>query len=387
MRIALVCDWLTGMRGGERCLKAVADLYPRADLFALVYFPGQLRGEFEGRRVITSFIQKLPVNDRSFRYCLPLFPAAVESFDLRDYELVVSFSHCAAKGARARPGAAHLCYCHTPVRYAWDLKEEYLRHMNILLKRPVSAVLDRLRRWDLKTSGRVTRFIANSVNIQRKIQRFYGRSSEVIHPPVELERFSVSDKEEDYYLAVSAMVPYKRLDIAVEAFNETGQRLIIAGSGPEYRRLRAAAKSNIEFIAGPDDAAVEQLYAGCRALIFPGEEDFGIVPLEAQACGKPVVAYGRGGVLETVIPLGRDEAAPTGVFFEHPSVESLKGAIRELEKNRDRFRPEYGRRNAERFGTRQYQARMQAAIESVTAGRDSEADRWQYSHQPSLSRS
>lgn len=367
MKIAFVCDWLTGMRGGERCLQAIAELYPQADLFTLVYFPENFRGEFGGRYVKTSFIQKLPCNHRTFRAYLPLFPKAIESFDLRAYDLVVSFSHCVAKGVRVRPDAVHVCYCHTPVRYAWDLHDDYLRNMNPLLKPLASVMLRRLRKWDKAASDRVTHFIANSRHIRNKIQAFYGRPSRVIYPPVDLERFRLSSNPGEYYLVMSAMVPYKRLDIAIEAFNQNGGKLIVAGSGPEYGRLRRMAGSNIEFVAAPDDRTVEQLYADCRALIFPGVEDFGIVPLEVQASGKPVIAYGRGGALETVVPLEPGDTLPTGLFFEQQTAESLQQALEQFESNPDQFHPDACRQNALRFGTLRYQQQMQEALREFTA--------------------
>jgi len=365
-KIAFVCDWLTGMRGGEKCLKAMCEVYPNADIFTLVSFPENFNGEFADHRIFTSFIQRLPGNDRSFRRYLPLFPRAVEAFDLGGYDRVVSFSHCVAKGVRVPAGVPHLCYCHTPMRYAWSMRQQYLQNTGRLKRAAASLVLNRLRRWDAATAGRVDQFIANSANVQQRILNCYRRDSKVIYPPVDVGRFSVSTADEGYYLVMSAFVPYKRLDLAVEAFTRSRRPLVVAGSGPECRHLQQAAGETVRFVISPDDRTVQKLYAGCRALIFPGEEDFGIVPLEAQASGKPVIAFGRGGALETVIDVA-DAAAPTGLFFYEQSVDALQEALTRFEGLRRQIAAADCRRNAERFDTAVYRAQMRDVIETLTA--------------------
>ncbi|MEN8126927.1 MAG: glycosyltransferase [Planctomycetota bacterium] len=370
MKIALVCDWLTGMRGGERCLKAIGEVYPDADIYTLVYYPKNFNGEFEKHRVHTSFIQKLPGNARTFRRYLPLFPKAIESFDLSGYDLVLSFSHCVAKGVKVPPNTPHICYCHTPMRYAWNMRQSYLAGMNPLKRKAVSLLLERLKKWDRSTADRVSYFIANSQYVRRRITDCYGRDLKVIYPPVDIERFSVSPCHDGYYLVLSAMVPYKRVDLAVQAFNQTDKRLIVAGGGPEYNRLKAMARPNIEFVLDPDDQTVEQLYGGCKALVFPGEEDFGIVPLEAQACGKPVIAYDKGGALETVVGLDDSDAAPTGVFFKQQTVADLQAAISRFEGRESAFIPQNCRQNAERFNRTRYTTEMTAFIQEIMAQSD-----------------
>lgn len=366
MKIAFVCDWLTGMRGGEKCLKALCELYPEADIFTLVYYPEKFDGEFESHRVTTSFIQKLPCNDRTFRRYLPLFPKAIESFDFSGYDFVVSFSHCVAKSIIVPDHVPHICYCHTPVRYVWDFRNQYLDGLNVFRRRFVSLFLDRLQKWDINTTKRVDHFLANSRNVQQKIRRYYGRDSQVIYPPVDVKRFSVSIRNKNYYLVLSALVPYKRIDIAVQAFTQNGRRLIVAGSGPEYKYLKEMAGSNIKFIINLDDRTAEQLYMDCRALIFPGEEDFGIVPLEAQACGKPIIAYGKGGALETVIvPDPSDNKAATGIFFDKQDAKSLQNAIEKFESMEDAFNPPNCRLNAERFDVNRYKIEMAECIEAI----------------------
>ena len=362
-KIAFVCDWLTGMRGGEKCLLSMCNLYPDADIFSLVYYPGSFNGEFDGHRIFTSFIQNLPGGKETFRKYLPLFPVAIESFDLSRYDLVVSFSHCVAKGVRVPEHIPHICYCYTPVRYVWDMRCCYLAGMSPCKKRAVSWLLDRIQNWDVRSSGRVTRFVAISNYIQQRISRCYGRDSEVIYPPVDLERFEISTKDDGYYLALSAMVPYKRIDLAVEAFNLNGRRLIVAGEGPEYDRLKQKAKHNIEFVSAPDDQLINQLYAGCRALIFPGEEDFGIVPVEAQACGKPVIAFAGGGALETVVVNSKNNARNTGVLFDIQTPDCLDKAVERFEKTSASITADNCRKNALRFDQSHFETHMLQLIQ------------------------
>lgn len=355
------------MRGGERCLEAVCELYPEADIFTLVHVPGNVSKTIESHRIITSYIQKLP--GKNFRSFLPLFPHAVGRFNLNDYDFVLSFSHCVAKGVKVPGHITHICYCHTPMRYAWHMQEEYLRQFGRLKKRLARVIFEHLRSWDRKTSAAVTQFIANSRNVQKRIKLTYDRDSEVIYPPVDCGRFEISGRDEGYYLIVSALVPYKRNDIAVEAFGSMPDRkLLVVGNGPELNNLKSIAKANVTFIEKADDEEVAGYMKGCRALLFPGEEDFGIVPLEAQACGKPVIAYGRGGAMETVI--GLDESRPrqgdaTGIFFHEQNPKAFRDAVLSFEKNQDKISPVKCRENAMRFDRPRYKQSMQKYIKSV----------------------
>ena len=321
--IAIVHDWLVGMRGGEKVLEVVCELFPDAVLWTLVHQKGNLSPTIESMDIRTSFIQKIPFGRHKYQYFLPLYPAAIRKFDLQEFDLIISISHAAAKAVRPRKDVLHICYCHTPMRYIWDQYDDYFGKgkSSFVARTAMKMCVEYLRRWDIESVNGVDYFIANSNNVQERIRRIYRRDSTVMYPPVDVDRFSVSNKDSGYYLIVSALVPYKRIDLAIEAFNELGERLVIIGTGEERKRLQVGARSNIEFLGWVDDDRLAEYYAGCRALIFPGEEDFGIVPLEAMASGKPVIAFAKGGALETVVD------GKTGILFSEQTRESLMGAV------------------------------------------------------------
>jgi glycosyltransferase involved in cell wall biosynthesis len=362
VRVALVHDWLTGMRGGERCLEAFCELFPGAPIYTLLHVPGSAGPIVERHRIVTSFVQRLPDAARRYRRYLPLFPAAIRRFDLTGHDLVISLSHCVAKGVRVPPGALHLCYCFTPMRYVWDLYEDYAAgagRVTRLLMPPVAAAL---RAWDRRTTG-VDHFVAISRHIADRIRRVYGRAADVIHPPVDVERFRPVEAVDDYYLVVSALVPYKRVDLAVAAAGRVGRRLLVVGTGPEEARLRARAGPHVRFLGWRPDAEVAALYARCRAVLFPALEDYGIVPLEAAAAGRPTIALGRGGVRDTMIGLDDDEGPPTAVFFGEQTVDALAAAIRRFEAAADRFEPNALRARAEQFDRRLFLARVREYVD------------------------
>jgi glycosyltransferase involved in cell wall biosynthesis len=367
MRVALVHDWLVGMRGGEKCLEVFCELFPDADLYTLIYLPDTVSATIRRMRVKTSWIQQVPAVERYYRYFLPLFPAAMEGFDLSGYDLILSSSHCVAKGIFPHR-ALHISYVHAPMRYVWDMREAYfagkagpLAWAGLTLCRPC------LQRWDVKSAARVDCFIANSRNVAEKIKRLYGRSAEVIYPPVNLDRFKPGAALGSHYLIVSALVPYKRIDVAVEAFNTLQRPLKIVGVGPLRRALERKAKDNIEFLGWVDDLKLGELYANCRALIFPGEEDCGIVPLEAQASGRPVIAYNRGGALETVIGLDEGSSEPTGIFYDELSAGALVAAILRFEQSQQRFDPNQIRNHASRFDRLRFKEEVGASIDRALA--------------------
>jgi glycosyltransferase involved in cell wall biosynthesis len=369
MATALVHDWLTGMRGGERCLEVFCELFPDADLFTLLHVPGSVSPSIENRRIVTSFIQQLPGARRDYRHYLPLFPAAIRRLDLTGHDLVLSSSHAVAKSVRVPPGALHVCYCFTPMRYVWDMYHEYFGPRAGLAQRllmpPLAAAL---RRWDRQTASGVDHFVAISRFVADRIRRNYDRSADVIYPPVDVARFRIEESPGEFYLVVSALTPYKRVDLAVDAANRLGRRLVVVGTGPEEARLRAMAGPTIELLGWRDDAETAELYARCRALIFPTVEDFGITPLEAMASGRPVIALGEGGALETVVAPGGSEPA-TGIFFDRQNAEDLVAAIRRFESGSLRFEPKALRRRAEAFDRPLFKERIERYLTSRLAER------------------
>jgi glycosyltransferase involved in cell wall biosynthesis len=326
-RVVLVHDWLTGMRGGEKVLEVLCRMYPSADLLTLMHVPESVSPAIERLRPQTSFIQRLPGVRRYYRYCLPLFPLAIEQFNLDDYDLVISTSHCVAKSV-VKPGhARHVCYCFTPMRYAWDQFDVYFGAGRVgpLTSRLLQPVLAALARWDAATAGRVDRYVAISQHVASRIRRYYNRDASVIYPPVDTTFYSPDGTEpQAYLLVVSALVPYKRIDLAIEASRLAGLPLRVVGDGPERERLMKfanAKRAEVTFLGSLSDQDIRDLYRRCTAVLLPGEEDFGIVPVEAQACGRPVVALGRGGALETVVD------GVTGVLVDESSAQAFAAGI------------------------------------------------------------
>jgi glycosyltransferase involved in cell wall biosynthesis len=332
-RVALVHDWLTGMRGGEKVLEHFAALFPEAPIYTLFHFPGSVSAALESHPIRTSFLQRAPGLRRGYRRYLPLFPAAIEDFDLSEFDLVISSSHCVAKGIVPPPGGRHVCYCHTPMRYAWDQEHAYFPRRHGLVARLRSRVLSALRTWDAAAAPRVDLFLANSSFVAERIRRYYGRSAEVVHPPVAVDFFTPAPpppggeaaRPAPYALMVSALAPYKRVDLAIEACRRTGIELRVVGDGPERERLARLAEragGRTRLLGRLDDGALRDLYRGARCLVQPGVEDFGIASVEALACGTPVVAAARGGVLDVV------EDGRHGVLYDdREGAAALAGAI------------------------------------------------------------
>ena len=354
-RIAVVHDWLTGMRGGEAVLEAILDVLPGAELFTLFHFKGSVSAKIESRRIHTSWLQPLARRVRDYRNLLPLFPSAVRQWDFSDFDLIVSSSHAVAKGVRAR-GKPHLCYCHTPMRYIWDRFDDYFPPSRPLQRALVAPIAARLRRWDRSTAAEVTHFVANSNFVRDRIARFYGREAEVIHPFVDdlFLREPLVDRRDDHHVVVSALVPYKQVEIAIDAIESSARKLVVIGGGPLLEKLRARTSPNVQFLGSVERSRIVSVVARARSLILPGVEDFGITPLEAMALGTPVVALGTGGVRDSVVS-GR-----TGIFFERPDVESLRRAIDEVESQQwDR---ETLRRHAAGFSRGRFLEQFRAAL-------------------------
>ena len=382
MKIAIIHDWLTGMRGGEKCLEVLCKLYPSADIFTLLHIPGKVSPVIESHRIHTSFIQNLPFAESKYRYYLPLMPSAIEAFDLKEYDLILSSSHCVAKSVKPGPSSMHICYCHTPMRYIWDQFDQYFGKgkSSWFAATAIKFIRGWLQRWDVKTSRRVNHFIANSRHVQKRIKKYYNQEAAIIHPPVDTGLFTpdTSEEKEDYFLIVSAFAPYKRLDLAVNAFNQLNLPFVVIGEGQDAKRLKEMAKTNIHFEGWLDNSQIRSHFARCRAFIFSGEEDFGITLLEAQAMGRPVIALGRGGALETVVPdsqswkpeTGIDKIAtsqPTGVFFYEQTPEALIKAIQHFKSIESQFDADAIRTHAQKFDVSVYTERIKTFIEEKLA--------------------
>jgi glycosyltransferase involved in cell wall biosynthesis len=352
-KVAIIHDWLNGMRGGEKVLEEILAVYPQADIFTLFYDPRSVSPLIRSKKVTASRLNRNPLIRRSYRHFLPLFPRHVEAFDLRDYSLVISSSHCVAKGAVPAPEALHVSYVHSPMRYAWDQYYSYFAGAGWLSRKVIEREISRLRTWDVSSAARVDRFAANSSYVRLRIQKYYRRDAVVIHPPVDTEFFQPADRPgRDYHLLVTALVPYKNAGLVLETFRQTGEPLVVVGRGSEQRALRRLATKNIRMFPEVDAARLRELYQGARALVFAGVEDFGIAFAECQACGTPVVALDRGGARDVVV----DRA--TGILFPEATVAGLKAALADLERldldsaairrhslrfSAARFREEFGR--------------------------------------------
>jgi glycosyltransferase involved in cell wall biosynthesis len=358
VKVVFVHDWLNGMRGGEKCLEAALEVFPDAEIRTLLHERGTVSPLIESKLIRTSFLRRLPFGRAAYRLYLPFFPRAVESLPIGPCDLVLSMSHCVAAGARAPEGVPHLVYCFTPMRYAWLFFDEYFGGYPAPLRAAVRAVLARLRGWDRRASGRPARFAAISEHVRARIRAFYGRDADVVYPPVDTEFYTPGARREgDYLLVVSALVPYKRVDLAVRAARLAGERLVVVGDGPLRKRLEREAGPGVAFEGWVSNERLREHYRAAQALLFPGEEDFGIVPVEAQACGTPVVAFARGGALETVA------AGRTGVFFEEPAPEAMARAIEAC--RRTAWDPAAIRANAERFSKRRFQEELKRIAEET----------------------
>ena len=370
VKIALVHDWLTGMRGGEKVLEVLCERFPDAEIFTLVHVRGSVSPAIERLRIHTSFVQRLPFVERFYRRYLPLFPMAVEQFDLDRFDLVLSSSHCVVKSVITRPGSIHICYCHTPMRYAWDQFDAYFGPARIgrLRSRLVRPAMAALARWDRTTAGRVDRYVTNSQRVADRIHLYYNRDATVVYPPVDTDFFhpgmtEASRPSARFALVVSALVPYKRIDIAIAACRLAGLSLNIVGTGPERARLERLAKASsadVRFLGRLSNEDVRDHYRRAALVLLPGEEDFGIVPLEAQACGCPVVALARGGAIETVLP------GETGVLVEEPAPEAFAEAIASATNRR--FDVAAIRRHAERFNRERFGDEMEAIVREELSG-------------------
>jgi glycosyltransferase involved in cell wall biosynthesis len=373
--VAIVHHWLLSLAGGERVVNTIAGLFPAADVFTLFLDKQKLPPALHKRKITTSFLDKIPTARRVHRHFLPFYPLAVEMLDLSGYDLIISSDSGPMKGVLTDPGSTHVCYCHSPMRYLWDGYSAYVRQMSPLTQALFGLTSHYVRNWDYAAAQRVDHFIANSNYVAGRIRKYYRRDSTVIHPPIDTSRSFLVGKHDDYYLAVGRLVPYKRTDILIEACRKLGRRLVIAGYGPEIKRLRKTSARNVEFLGEVAESQLGDLYARCRALLFAADEDFGMVPLEAQAYGRPVIAFGKGGSLETIIGTGAPvrerkvgkDTASTGVFFREQTADSLAAAILSFESCEDAFVPQQIQAHARKFDTSIFLDRMRNYINCVMA--------------------
>lgn len=366
MRIAIVHDWLVTYAGAERVLEQMLNIYPEADLFSIIDFlPVEKRAFIKHKKVNTSFIQNLPKARTNYRNYLPLMPLAIEQFDLSNYDLVISSSHAVAKGVLTGPDQIHICMCHTPIRYAWDLQFQYLKESNLdkgFMSFLVRLLLHKIRTWDVRSSNSVDHFIANSYFIKRRIEKLYRRDSVVIYPPVDIDSFTIYTNKDDFYLTTSRLVAYKKIPLIVEAFSLMPEkRLVVIGEGPDFDKCKALAGPNVSLLGWQPSNILIDFMKKAKAFVFAAEEDFGITPLEAQACGTPVIAFGKGGVLETINGLNSDK--PTGVFFYEQTANSIQQAIELFEKRGGEITSNACRLNASRFSVERFRNELMSYID------------------------
>ncbi|EOD5723355.1 glycosyltransferase family 4 protein [Klebsiella pneumoniae] len=359
--VGIVADWLVTYAGAERVIKEFLDIFPESELYSIVDFlQPEARNELHGKHAVTSFIQNLPKSKNNYQKYLTLMPLAIEQLDVSSHDIILSSSHAVAKGILTGPDQLHISYVHSPIRYAWDLQHQYLREAGFnkgIKASIVKYLLHKIRLWDYRTANGVDHFIANSQFISRRIKKVYNRESTVIYPPVDVERFTLNDKKEDYYFTASRMVPYKRIDLIVEAFSKMPEKkLIVIGDGSEIGKVKSKASKNVEILGYQPNHIMLEHMQNAKAFVFAAEEDFGITPVEAQACGTPVIAFGKGGSLETIRPLGVDN--PTGLFFSEQTIESIISQVNAFERNVEIFEPENCRLNSLRFSSLRFKNEM-----------------------------
>ncbi len=375
MKVAIIHDWLVTYAGAERALEQILQLYPEAELYSLINFlPADKRDFILNKDVQTSFIQKLPFASKKYRNYLPLMPLAIEQFDLSGFDLIISSSHAVAKGVLTNSSQIHICYCYTPIRYAWDLQHQYLKETKLdkgIKGMIARGILQYIRLWDQGTVNRVDYFAAISQYIAKRIKKIYDRDSTVIYPPVDVDKFYVGNKRENFFLTASRMVPYKRIDLIVEAFSENGLPLVVIGDGTEYEKIKKKAKKNIEILGYQEDSILIEYLQKARAFVFAAEEDFGILPVEAQACGIPVIAFGRGGVTETIIPSVGSNNTPTGVLFYEQTTEALNNAVKEFQLIETKFDSYKIRKHAEQFSNERFKKEFKEFTTNLCRGNKS----------------
>lgn len=361
MKKALIHDWFSVYAGAEKCVESFTNIWDDFEIYSLIDFLSDKDRKLilKGKKANTSFVQILPKAKEKYRNYLPLFPLAIEQFDLSEYDVILSSSHAVAKGVLTHSNQLHISYVHTPIRYAWDLYHQYLKESGLdkgLKGKLAKYFLHKIRMWDMSTINRVDHYIANSHYIARRIKKVYGKDSTVIYPPVDVEKFELCENKEEFYMTASRMVPYKKIDLIVEAFSKTDKKLVVVGTGPDMEKIKAKAGKNIELMGYQSDEVMINMMQKAKAFVFAAEEDFGITPVEAQACGTPVICLGKGGTKETVIDMA------TGVHFMEQSVEALLEAVEKFEKNNDSFEAQKVRENALRFSKERFEKEIKEFV-------------------------
>ena len=362
MKKALIHDWFSTYAGAEKCVESFTNIWDDFEIYSLIDFlSGADRNKIlKGKRAHTSFIQKLPFAKDKYRNYLPLFPLAIEQFDLSGYDVVLSSSHAVAKGVLTHSNQLHIAYVHTPIRYAWDLYHQYLRESGLdrgLKGMLAKYFLHKIRLWDASTVNRVDHYVANSRYIARRIKKTYGKPSDVIYPPVDVDKFRLREAKEEFYLTASRMVPYKKIDLIVEAFSQTDKKLLVIGDGPDMAKIKSKAGKNVELLGFADDETMADLMGRAKAFVFAAEEDFGITPVEAQACGTPVICFGRGGARETVLD------GESGLYFMEQNTKELLAAVAKFEQNYDKFEPAKIRENSLKFSRARFESEIKSYVE------------------------
>ena len=362
MKKALIHDWFSTYAGAEKCIESFTDIWDDLEIYSLIDFLSDADRDkiLKGKRTHTSFIQKLPFAKDKYRNYLPLFPLAIEQFDLSGYDVVLSSSHAVAKGVLTHSNQLHIAYVHTPIRYAWDLYHQYLRESGLdrgLKGMLAKYFLHKIRLWDASTANRVDHYVANSRYIAHRIKKTYGKPSDVIYPPVDVDKFTLREVKEEFYLTASRMVPYKKIDLIVEAFSQTDKRLLVIGDGPDMAKIKSKAGKNVELLGFADDGTMADLMGRAKAFVFAAEEDFGITPVEAQACGTPVICFGRGGARETVLD------GESGLYFMEQNTKELLAAVAKFEQNYDKFEPVKIRENSLKFSRARFEAEIKSYVE------------------------
>lgn len=369
-KTVIVADWLVTYAGAERVISEMLQVFPKADLFSVIDFlSDESREHFLGKHAQTTFIQKFPKAETKYRNYLPFMPLAIEQLDVSAYDVVLSSSHAVAKGVLTGPDQLHISYVHSPIRYAWDLQHQYLRELGLtqgIKALIVRWLLHKIRMWDYRTANGVDHFLANSKFIARRIKKVYGRDSDVIYPPVDTDRFTLQENKDDFYFTASRMVPYKKIDLIVEAFAQMpDKKLVVIGDGPDMQKIRSKATSNIEILGYQSNQVMQDHMQRAKAFVFAAEEDFGITPVESQACGTPVIAFGKGGSCETVISDLNQK--PTGIFFDQQNISSVIDAVNYFETNQDLYLPSNCRDNALRFSNQRFELELEKYV----------AEKWQ----------